>query len=162
MFDVGIRVLYISPKETFDTPFGIGGNISSWNQFNSESWNGFKSNGKKWYQSFAGYPWEDYKNMRRNRFGRLALMAYKRRSFFYTPFKTKPIVLNTEELATIYHFPGFDGCRDAGLEQDSFKESDGTGKSTGLIVVLSFPRALRSFDQREKRRRAKAGIQDYT
>ena len=99
--------------------------------------------------------------MRRNRFGRLALMAYKRRSFFYTPFKTKPIVLNTEELATIYHFPGSMVAATPG-STGSFKESDGTGKSAGLIVVLSFPRALRSFDQREKRRRAKAGIQDYT
>ncbi len=105
-FDVGIRALYIAPKDTFDTPFGIGGIISGFKQFNSESLGGFKPNGKKWHGRFNGLPWEDYKNMRRNRYSRLALLAYRRRSFFYTPFPSKPIVLNTEELATVYHFPG--------------------------------------------------------
>ena len=32
--------------------------------------------------------------------------AYINRSAFYKPHKRKTIVLNTEELATIYHFPG--------------------------------------------------------
>lgn len=106
LFDVGVRVLYISPKDTFDTPYGIGGNIASMKQFSVESWNGFKPNGDKWHAQFKGLPWEDYKNMRRDREAKLALAAYKRRSFFYTPFAGKPNVLNTEELATMYHFPG--------------------------------------------------------
>lgn len=105
-FDVGIRTLYISPKNTFNTPFGVGGIISSFKQFNSESLNGFKGNSKKWHYQMAGVPWEDFKDWRRNRYGKLALMAYKYRSFFYTPFQSKSIVLNTEELATVYHFPG--------------------------------------------------------
>ncbi|MDE2041092.1 MAG: hypothetical protein KGI59_01745 [Patescibacteria group bacterium] len=104
-FDCCIRTLYISKKEIFNTPFGIGGFIGNLKQFSSESLNGFKPNGKKWHPSLDA-PWKDYKDFRRNRYGRVGLMAYKRRSSFYPPFKSKTMVLNTEELATIYHFPG--------------------------------------------------------
>lgn len=103
-FDVGIRALYIAPKDKFDTPFGIGGVISSFKQFSSTQLNGFKPT--NWHSNLQGQPWEDYKNFRRNKYARLALTAYKMRSYFYQPFKAKPMVLNSEELATIYHFPG--------------------------------------------------------
>jgi len=104
-FDCGIRALYIAKKDLFDTPFGVGGIIGNFKQFNYENLNGIKQNTKKWHLRL-GDPWLDYKNYRRNRYGRLGLMAYKRRSFFYGPFKSKQLVMNTEELATIYHFPG--------------------------------------------------------
>ena len=35
--------------------------------------------------------------------------AFRRRSFFYAPYRnwqSKPYILTTEELATLYHFPG--------------------------------------------------------
>jgi hypothetical protein len=105
-FDVCVRTLYIAKKDIFDTPFGIGGCISSMKQFNSESLNGFKPNGKRWHNKFAGVPWEDFMNMRRDFYGRLALKAYRRRSAFYPPYKSPTLVLNTEELATIWHLPG--------------------------------------------------------
>ncbi len=104
-FDVGIRFLYIAKQDIFSTPFGVGGIISSMKQFNDERMNGFKPNSDKWHPRL-GDPWLDYKNMRRNRYGKQALMAYKRRSYFYAPFKAKPLIMNSEELATIYHFPG--------------------------------------------------------
>jgi hypothetical protein len=104
-FDVCVRTLYISPKETFDTPFGIGGMISSMKQFNSESLNGFKPNSKRWHTKL-GDPWQDFNNMRRNGFGNKALKAYRRRSAFYPPYVAPTLVLNTEELATIFHLPG--------------------------------------------------------
>jgi hypothetical protein len=104
-FDVVIRAIYIAKKDIFNTPFGIGGIIGNMKQFNAENLNGFKPNGKKWMPSMSD-PWEDYKDMRRNRFSRLVLKAYRRRSGFYTPFTAKQLVLNSEELATVYHFPG--------------------------------------------------------
>jgi hypothetical protein len=104
-FDVGIRFLYIAKKDIFNTPFGVGGINSNMKHFNYEHLNGFKANGDKWHPSI-GDPWTDFRNWRRNKYGKLALMAYKRRSYFHPPFVSKPMVMNTEELATIYHFPG--------------------------------------------------------
>lgn len=103
-FDVGIRALYIAKKEFFD-PTNIGGICGSFKQFGSENLNGIKPNTKKHSFKFS-YPWQDYKDMRHNKVRKLALEAYKRRQFFYEPYVEKPFILNTEELATIFHFPG--------------------------------------------------------
>ncbi len=104
-FDVGIRFIYIAKREYFNTPFGIGGIIGNMKHFNTEHLNGFKPNGKVWHHRLSN-PWDDYKDTRRNRWSAEAIAMYKRRSFFYPPYSGTPIVLNTEELATIYHFPG--------------------------------------------------------
>jgi hypothetical protein len=104
-FDVGIRCVYIAKNGFFTVPV-IGGITGSWKQFSSEHLNGFKLNGDVFHPRGQGYPWEDYKNFRKNNWSRSALMAYKRRSYFYAPYDHKHFVLNTEELATIFHFPG--------------------------------------------------------
>ena len=105
-FDVGIRVVYVAKKELFDKPNVIGGIISSFKHASTENFNSIKPNGKKWSSKFSGLPWEDYKKYRENKQVNLGLEAYKRRSFFYEPFVSKVMVLSTEELATLYHFPG--------------------------------------------------------
>jgi hypothetical protein len=103
-FDVGIRCIYMA-KKGFADPSGKGGIISSWKQFSTEHLNGFKPNDKIWHEKFD-YPWQDYNNTRKDYNSQRAIMAYKYRSYFYPPFPHKPFVLNTEELATIFHFPG--------------------------------------------------------
>ena len=103
-FDVGIRLMYIAKKESFN-PANIGGLTGSFKQFSSEHLNGFKPRGDKYSPSFS-YPWQDYKEIRQNSMRKSLLEAYKRRSFFHDPVKGKVFVLNSEELATIFHFPG--------------------------------------------------------
>jgi hypothetical protein len=124
-FDVGIRSIYIAPKDTFNTPFGIGGTISAFKQFGTEHLNGFKPDGKKWIVQFDE-PWKDYRDMRRNHLSKEVLKAYKRRSFFFPPYKGKPLVLNAEELATIYHFPG-SVAASPGLERVPSKKAEAPG-----------------------------------
>ena len=104
-FDVGIRCMYITKNELYSPPFGVGGFVGSFGQFGTEGSNAIKPDGDKWHHSL-GDPWKDFRNMRRNRFARIVLALYKRRAYFYTPYVGTPMVLNTEELATIYHFPG--------------------------------------------------------
>lgn len=104
-YDVGIRAMYIAKREFFN-PANISGLTGSFKQFSSEHLNGFKPNGSVLSPKFS-YPWQDYKEYRQNRMREEAVAAYKRRSYFFGPFKAdKAFVLNSEELATVFHFPG--------------------------------------------------------
>lgn len=104
-FEVGIRGIYIADKEVFDS-VNITGLIGSVRQYNSNNLNGFKLG--KWTD--FDYPWQDFKRKKRTALEHKFIKAYKLRSYFHAPYrfvyKTKSFVLNTEELATIYHFPG--------------------------------------------------------
>lgn len=100
-FDCGMRALYIAKNEFFDGTV-ISGVVGAFSQYNSHDLNGFKSTNK----TVMNYPWSDYNDIRVNRKKKKIFDAYVRRSYFYTPHKRTPYVLNSEELATIYHFPG--------------------------------------------------------
>lgn len=102
-FDTMIRAAYIAENEAFN-PNNIGGLLGSFRQFGSNTMNGFKPGWNKGYD----YPWEDFRGKKKFRNERRVLEAYKRRSFFNTPFKNfhgKPFILTSEELATLWHFP---------------------------------------------------------
>jgi hypothetical protein len=110
-FDCGIRAFYIAEKDKFN-PANIGGTIGVWKQFSSPELNGFKPSG--WHTLFD-YPWEEWFNAK-DKLVPKALEEFKLRRFFYSPRKnskvwgknvySKQFILNTEELATIFHFPG--------------------------------------------------------
>jgi hypothetical protein len=116
-FDVGIRVIYVADKSVFNSgtvtmlrnlfrPFSAG--FSDPEKF--PSFGGFNSMNRPNYENHTtpdtDYPWQDYKNIRMNHRKRIQLDAYKRRMFFYQPYHWKTSVFTTEELATMYHFPG--------------------------------------------------------
>ncbi len=102
-FDVGIRGLYFAEKDAFNSAV-IGGVISGVTHFNS-SLNGFKparghAENRKWLIWMKRSP-EKINGEKQH-----LLDAYKRRAYFHKPFKSPHFVLNAEELATMYHFPG--------------------------------------------------------
>lgn len=103
-FDTMINAFYFSEIEV-NNPNNIGGLLGSFKSFSSNTMNGFKPG----FSADYDFPWQDFGNIRRNSNERRFLEAYKRRSFFNEPFKrfekSKPFILTTEELATIYHFP---------------------------------------------------------
>lgn len=104
-FDVGIRAVYIANKKEFFNKSNISGLTGSFKQFSSEYLNGFKPNGDAWAPSFS-FPWQDFRDIRQKKMRARFMAAYRRRAFFFAPEVGKAMVLNTEELATIFHFPG--------------------------------------------------------
>ncbi len=100
-FDCGIRSLYLYTRPNF-TPLNIVGLLGAFKPYTANGMNGLKSDLKTSFN----YPWQDPFGWRLARRKRQFFDGYRRRSYFYPPYKKKPFVLSAEELATIYHFPG--------------------------------------------------------
>jgi hypothetical protein len=101
-FDCGYRIIYLAKKDKMNSSI-IGGIIGTTKQYNSPHLNSF-SLGKK---VGFNYPWQDFTGRRTKRIKWELFDAYRKRSFFYLPYKeTDQFVLTTEELATMYRFPG--------------------------------------------------------
>ena len=104
-FDCGIRAIYLADRAAYRKT-NEPGLRNSLKQFSSPDLNSLVPDGKVWLPKYD-YPWQDYQDRRHNRDKRRLVEAYKRRSFFYPPYQSsKPFILNSEELATIFHFPG--------------------------------------------------------
>lgn len=106
-FDVSIRTFYFAEKDKYDSVF-FGGMLGSFKQYSALGYNGFKASG--WSASY-GNPPKDWWKPDPNKLMPLVLDEYKMRRFFFSPhmgkwYYSKPFVLNTEELATIFHLPG--------------------------------------------------------
>jgi hypothetical protein len=103
-FDTGIRLLNIGKKGAYQNMFGLM--LGMFKQYNSMDLNGFKP---RMGTSFD-YPWQDPFGKRVKKMKAEMLEAYQMRDYFWkSDYKknTRPyFILNTEELATIYHFPG--------------------------------------------------------
>ncbi len=101
-FDCGIRGLYIAEEGHF-RPVNIPGLIGSFKQFSAKGRNELRpTRGMTRFD----YPWEDYKEYRQNKTRKKLFDAYRRRSYFNPPYKRPSFTLSTEELATLFHFPG--------------------------------------------------------
>ncbi|OGD66894.1 hypothetical protein A2442_03355 [Candidatus Campbellbacteria bacterium RIFOXYC2_FULL_35_25] len=101
-FDCGIRTMYIAEKEKFNA-INVVGTVGSFKQYNSMSLNGFRPN----HVTAFDFPWQDYKDIRASKLKKHMLGLYKRRAYFYFPYRnSNQFVLSSEELATIFHLPG--------------------------------------------------------
>jgi len=97
-FDTGTRIMYLARRDIFHF-VNIASIIGVMKQYNTQNLNGFKPQ-----LSTAGGFW--FKKKREYFKQRHMIRAYRRRGYFYPPFKRTPFVLTSEELATIYHYPG--------------------------------------------------------
>jgi hypothetical protein len=100
-FDVGIRGVYIAEKDRYNK--GHAGALNGvLGQYSTQHLNGFKKDVGTKFDFLIQDPFKTrLPKMKRKLFN-----AYRLRSYFHPPRKRKPFVLNSEELATIYHFPG--------------------------------------------------------
>ncbi|EKD49131.1 MAG: hypothetical protein ACD_63C00259G0002 [uncultured bacterium] len=96
-FEVKGRIAYIAKKDNFLVPRGFTGPMGALQQFNDQVLNGFKLDNKT--KTKIDY----FMKVRRTKWRKKKLLEMmKTRTMWAGP---KPFILNTEELATIFHFP---------------------------------------------------------
>lgn len=100
-FDCGIRGIYIAKRDVFRGAC-VKGLLGLFRPFSTNNLNGFKPG----HTTSFDFPWQDWNDIRVTWHKEHMFHAYKQRSYFYLPHKRVPITLNSEELATIFHFPG--------------------------------------------------------
>jgi len=100
-FDCGIRAIYLAEKDRFND-INIAGLNGSFRQYSSNNLNKFEADHATSYD----YKWQDFSGNKLIHKKEHMLHAYQSRSFFHLPDRGHFFVLNTESLATIYHFPG--------------------------------------------------------
>lgn len=100
-----VRGVYFAPKDIFN-PGNIGGLAGGFRQYGSGLSNSFQPGFTIGYE----YPWQDFRGRKAARDKVHLFDAYRKRSFFHAPYRhfhgSKPFILTTEELATLFHFPG--------------------------------------------------------
>jgi hypothetical protein len=112
-FDCGIRTLYLGKGDKFN-PQHISSLFATFRQYGSVTLNSFRPariTGLIWWKELLTPPKFPIKipflatELVRKK--KQIFKAYVNRGYFYHPYKhVSPFVLNAEELATIYHFPG--------------------------------------------------------
>lgn len=106
-FDVGMRTMYIARKEDWKGSIRNSGIPTAFRSFEHGS-SGRGLNGLKpiFYIGPFNVRWHDFMGIRRRGLKRKFYNGYVLRQYFYEPYRDQHIVLNSEEIASLYHFPG--------------------------------------------------------
>ncbi len=112
-FDTNIRILYFAKGDNFDGR-NISFMLSAMRHFKSGGLNGLgtaeTTSTDYWYEEYFGSPIAVHKFTPTGdwaeRAKRKFLDAYRRRLAFHPPHVFTPYVLNTEEIASLFRFPG--------------------------------------------------------
>ena len=111
-FEVLIRVVAASASKPRSEAL-VGGIVASFSQFDSPAFNGFKYNiNKKSEQLVSDYIFHDF------------------------PHNKKSCILNTVELASIFHLPSQSSIPTSGVERQQTKQVDGPAKLMTEGVIL--------------------------
>ncbi|OGM99513.1 MAG: hypothetical protein A3B91_02045 [Candidatus Yanofskybacteria bacterium RIFCSPHIGHO2_02_FULL_41_29] len=122
-YETGIRFLYIGPKDAFHQAH-VAGVVGAFRQYSSQNLNSFKMN--KYTLTFARGLFKASKLLTK----KVAIFqSYKERKLYTMGFVR--YALNTEELATIYHFPDV-GVRSPLLPRVEAKKGE---PPTGLPIM---------------------------
>ncbi len=103
-FDTGIRLIYIADRDIFN---GVNNGVlvGLFKQYGSSNLNGFKPR----FTTSFDYWWQDPWGTKVEKLRRNVFESYIERDYFWKALpKGKPrkkFILNSEELATIFHFP---------------------------------------------------------
>ena len=100
-FETGIRAVYVARKDVFN-PVNKASILGSMNHYNTYNLNGFKPS-----VGISPKPLGFLFKKKREARNKIAMLeAYRERGYFYAPHSRDSFVFNTEELATLFHFPG--------------------------------------------------------
>lgn len=119
-FDLGGRAIYWAPKEKMNSatftamrwiwrPFANPHFMSMWRP--------------RRYHNIFDYPWQDFRGLRDILFTRRGVDAFRRRSYFHSPWKVPYNVQSTEVLATLWHPPS-GSVKSPGLQRLPSKKSE--------------------------------------
>ncbi len=101
-FDVGVRTIYLADKDKANKAAkGIA--MALLKPYDTSAKNYFFPQDKASFK----YPWEDFAGVREEERRGESFLSFQKRAFFFFPKRSysKTIILNIEELATLYHFP---------------------------------------------------------
>ncbi len=105
VFDTGVHVIYLAKKENY-SGINVGAMIRFFDSYrghdSSREYNGLGVSGG--LVDF-NYPWQDFMKIRETIAKENIFFHYKNRAYFYVPYDQTPVFLNTEELASLWHFP---------------------------------------------------------
>lgn len=116
LFECGIRTVYLAKKEYYHG-INAGAIIRFFDTFRGQyGTQEYNSLGVTRGTVIFDYPWQDFMSIRKKILQKNLFFQYKNRAYFYVPYDQQGTILNTEEIATLWHFPS-SGVQTPGLNR---------------------------------------------